>query len=423
LEYLPKSSDKKNVVGFFGDTMQSIYGSRIGNLQEYIEKNLVTEIIKNDNWRCSEAVIKLLNKIRTDIIQERKRRDGEVDKNLSGSVKFIYSNADEIDFASMKKHEVFNNWNFDDVAETKELYLTHSLIADKAGFGEIFRIYNNDEIIKQVKKIKTELNKDNRLPEIKSKTFEEVLNMQIVNEANNYKNFIEYNKDLFENTKSVLFEDLLKVHLNMDQLIGDNRDKLINHLKKIQEKIYLYETNQVNEFIKKTDYKILTVSDKVKLKSAIDCIVNKKNKTIESVVNFADEKGIVKKDDNFTNFVNENQYVYNRIKSLPFTEIVNLYKFEEDLTPYSTQHGIKGAEFDNVFVILDNGRWNQYNFQYLFEETTGKESVIERTQKMFYVCCSRAKKNLVVFYHKPSNNVLTKAKDWFGRGNVQEVSE
>jgi DNA helicase-2/ATP-dependent DNA helicase PcrA len=206
-------------------------------LQEYIEKNLVTEIIKNDNWRCSEAVIKLLNKIRTDIIQERKRRDGEVDKNLSGSVKFIYSNADEIDFASMKKHEVFNNWNFDDVAETKELYLTHSLIADKAGFGEIFRIYNNDEIIKQVKKIKTELNKDNRLPEIKSKTFEEVLNMQIVNEANNYKNFIEYNKDLFENTKSVLFEDLLKVHLNMDQLIGDNRDKLINHLKKIQEKI------------------------------------------------------------------------------------------------------------------------------------------------------------------------------------------
>jgi hypothetical protein len=51
-------------------------------------------------------------------------------------------------------------------------------------------------------------------------------------------------------------------------------------------------------------------------------------------------------------------------------------------TPYSTQHGIKGAEFDNVFVILDNGRWNQYNFQYLFEETTGKESVIERTQKI-----------------------------------------
>ncbi|NOX25596.1 MAG: N-6 DNA methylase [Deltaproteobacteria bacterium] len=60
------------------------------------------------------------------------------------------------------------------------------------------------------------------------------------------------------------------------------------------------------------------------------------------------------------------------------------------------------AEFDNVFVILDNGRWNQYNFKYLFEKTRGEESAIERTQKMFYVCCSRAKKSLVVFYHKPT---------------------
>ncbi len=128
------------------------------------------------------------------------------------------------------------------------------------------------------------------------------------------------------------------------------------------------------------------------------------------------------KDNNFSNYVCENQYVYNRVKSLPFTEIINLYKFEEDLTPYSTQHGIKGAEFDNVFVILDNGKWNQYNFKYLFEETSGKDSVLERTKTMFYVCCSRAKKNLVVFYHKPSDAVLTKAKKWFGNENVQEVS-
>jgi len=302
------------------------------------------------------------------------------------------------------------------------LYLTHSLIADKAGFGEIFRIYNNDEIIKHINKIKTKLKKDDRLSEIEGETFEDVLNMKVVNEVNNYKNFIDDNKALFENTKPVIFEDLLKVYLNTDQLIGDNRDKLITHLKKIQEKIYLYETNQVNEFIKKTDYKILTVDDKVKLKSAIDYIVNKKNETIENVVNFADEKGILKKDDNFTNFIKENQYVYQRVKNLPFTEIINLYKFEEDLTPYSTQHGIKGAEFNNVFVILDNGRWNQYNFKYLFEEIREKESVIERTQKMFYVCCSRAKKNLVVFYHKPSDAVLAKATDWFGSENVQEVS-
>jgi DNA helicase-2/ATP-dependent DNA helicase PcrA len=212
LEYLPESSDKKNVIGFFGDSMQSIYGSRVGNLQEYIDKNLVAEITKDDNWRCSETVIELLNKIRTDgIRQERKRRDDEANKDLSGSVKFIYSKADEVDFKSIKKQELFNQWYFNDVGETKELYLTHSLIADKAGFGEIFRIYNNDEIIKQVKKIKVKLKKDGRLPEIEDKTFEDVLNMKVVNEANNFKNFVKDNQDLFKNTKPVLFEDLLKI--------------------------------------------------------------------------------------------------------------------------------------------------------------------------------------------------------------------
>ena len=71
---------------------------------------------------------------------------------------------------------------------------------------------------------------------------------------------------------------------------------------------------------------------------------------------------------------------------------------------------------------MDNGRWNQYDFKYLFEETNGKESTIESTKKMFYVCCSRTKKNLVVFYYKPSNAVLAKAKGWFGNENIQEVS-
>ncbi len=66
------------------------------------------------------------------------------------------------------------------------MYLTHSLIANKAGFGEIFRVYNNDEIIKHAKKIKAKLKKDNCLPKIKGKTFEDVLNMKIVNEAKNW---------------------------------------------------------------------------------------------------------------------------------------------------------------------------------------------------------------------------------------------
>lgn len=424
LEYFPKSSNKKSVIGFFGDSMQSIYGNRIGDLQNYIIKGSVKEITKDDNWRCSKMVINLLNKIRTDgIQQERKRKPDEVDKDLNGSAKFMYSNADTINIEDIKKHKIFEDWDFTDFAETKELYLTHNLIADKAGFGDIFKIYNNDEIIKHVKKIKRKLKDENYLADIEGKTFSEVLDLKIVNQANNFNKFISENSMLFENAKSILFEKLTKIYLDSDQLIGDNRDKLITHLLKIQERLHLYNSKKVNEFVKKTDYKILSVGDKKKLKESIETLVSMKEQTVEEVVNFADDKNIAKKDDNFSNFVKENTYIYDRVKRLPFEEIINLYNFEEDLTPYSTQHGIKGAEFDNVFVILDNGKWNQYNFKYLFEETSDKESIIERTKKMFYVCCSRTKNNLVVFYHKPSDIVLDMARHWFEKDNLIDVNQ
>ena len=424
LKYLPASSKKKNIIGFFGDSMQSIYSNRVGNLQNYIEEGLVKEIRKVDNWRCSETVIDLLNKIRTDGIQQkRKIKLSEVDKDLNGSAKFIYSNADIFDIDEIKRRKVFKDWDFKNFTETKELYLTHNLIAGKAGFSDIFEIYNNDEIIKHVKKIKRKLKEENCLADIEGKTFSEILDLKIVNQANNFNKFISDNSMLFENAKLMLFEKLTKIYLDSNQLIGDNRDKLITHLKKIQERLHLYNSKKVNEFVKKTDYKILSVGDKKKLKESIETLVSMKEQTIEEVVNFADDKNIAKKDDNFNNFIKENTYIYDRVKQFPFEEIINFYNFEEDLTPYSTQHGIKGAEFDNVFVILDNGKWNQYNFKYLFEETNGKESIIERTKKMFYVCCSRAKNNLVVFYHKPSSKVLDMARYWFGKDNLIDANQ
>ena len=389
-----------------------------------IAEGLVKEITIDDNWRCSKTVINLLNKIRTDNIrQERKIKPDEVDKDLNGSAKFMYSNADTININDIKMHTIFEDWDFNDSAEIKELYLTHNLIADKAGFGNIFKVYNNDEIIRHVKKIKRKLKEENCLADIEGKTFSEALDLRIVNQANNFNKFISENSMLFENAKSIPFEKLTRINLGNDQLIGDNQDKLIAHLLKIQERLHLYNSKKVNEFVKKADYKILSVDDKKKLKESIETLVSMKKQTIEDVVNFADDKNIVKKDDNFNNFVKEKIYVYDRVKQLPFKEIISLYNFKEDLTPYSTQHGIKGAEFDNVFVILDNGKWNRYNFKYLFEETSGKESIIERTKKMFYVCCSRAKNNLIVFYHKPSNKVLDMARYWFEKNNLIEVNQ
>ncbi|MGR5879170.1 hypothetical protein ACT7DO_07340 [Bacillus pacificus] len=68
---------------------------------------------------------------------------------------------------------------------------------------------------------------------------------------------------------------------------------------------------------------------------------------------------------------------------MKYQEFQNLFKYLEGFTPFSTQHKIKGEEFDNVLVILDNGKWNKYNFEYLFCNRVDKRRVLERSQKIF----------------------------------------
>ncbi|MGV2354153.1 UNVERIFIED_CONTAM: UvrD-helicase domain-containing protein, partial [Pseudomonas aeruginosa] len=66
-----EQSDKKNVIGFFGDSMQSIYDDGVGNLNQY---NL-TKIVKTQNRRNPRVVIEVANKFRDDDIEQRPSED------------------------------------------------------------------------------------------------------------------------------------------------------------------------------------------------------------------------------------------------------------------------------------------------------------------------------------------------------------
>jgi DNA helicase-2/ATP-dependent DNA helicase PcrA len=425
LKYLQNEKNGKCLIGLFGDSMQSIYDRRVGDIKEYVTEGLVNEVIKPDNWRCSNAVITLINKIRDDgIIQEA---SGD---NIEGAIAFLYSNSEEINIEDVKKHPAFTEWAPSDTA--KELYLTHRLISKKAGFETLFEIYDKDRIIEHIQKIKDELKKyPEKEDSIAGKTFGEVLDLKIAKEGKPYAEFIIKNRDLFEATKGILFEDLRKIYLNKDQLVeggsekkegrGDKKDDLIKHLSRIQKCIYLYDNNLVHDFLRLTEFKIRSASDKRKLKEIMEEIRKPKEKTIEDIINYADAMGIVRKDDNLKDFIREKKYVFDRVRQVKFSEFICLFNYEEGFSPYSTQHGIKGAEFDNVFVVLDNGEWKEYNFEYLFTNRTDKESIIKRTRRIFYACCSRTKKNLIVYYHKPSSSVVEMAKLWFGEKNVIQI--
>lgn len=79
---------------------------------------------------------------------------------------------------------------------------------------------------------------------------------------------------------------------------------------------------------------------------------------------------------------------------------------------FSTEHGVKGEEYDNVVFVISKG-WNQYQFETYAPMITGKAAIpsgkqasFERNRNLFYVCCSRPKKRLFFFVSIPIDPIF-----------------
>lgn len=91
------------------------------------------------------------------------------------------------------------------------------------------------------------------------------------------------------------------------------------------------------------------------------------------------------------------------------TEFWGYRNYLAEQSPFSTQQGIKGAEFDRVLVIADDEESSHFQFSYdkyfgivdlsdgdRKNLAEGKETQSERTRRLFYVCCTRAMTDLAV---------------------------
>jgi DNA helicase II / ATP-dependent DNA helicase PcrA len=442
---------KKNIIGFFGDAMQSIYEDGIGNLDQYKgeETDKVKEIKKEQNRRNPLKVIELANRLRTDGITQVPSSDQKAPNMTNGTVKqgevlFISSTSGNLE--ELKTHLTTNySWDFTNGKKTKELNLTHNLIADKAGFRSLMDIYDDDPILGLKDDIvaKIKYNKKNNKEEIEisdTDTLDTVVDkFKLKNVKKQLKKDVlleDPNKaELYNLLKDKRFFEVKKMYLNKDSLLddkkqeeedenkkGSKRDNLIKHLFKVQKNIYLYSTGQYNEFLRITDYRhnIKSIADKRVLKDNIESLVDVGDKTIEEIIIESHEKGVCLIDERLERFRTDKEYLYNRVKKIKFKEFQKLFEYLEGKTPFSTKHKTKGDEFEDVLVVLDNGGWNKYNFENLFLGG-GSANVLSNSQKLFYVCCTRAKEKLVVFYHNPSTTVLAKAKEWFGNANVISI--
>ena len=182
-------------------------------------------------------------------------------------------------------------WDFSCANKTKELNLTHNLIADKAGFRTLMDVYDKDLILAFKKRIKDYIKDNNIMEDFSDKTFGEVVEflqrgksgkeLKKVQPTPSMQQFIDTNEDLYSYALNYDYSLLSKIHIDKDQLLddkkqsddddkkkGSKRDNLIRHLFKIQRNIELYKDRLFNEFLRRTDYPpVKTISDKRILKN------------------------------------------------------------------------------------------------------------------------------------------------------------
>ncbi|WP_431167642.1 UvrD-helicase domain-containing protein [Tenacibaculum halocynthiae] len=446
-----KNQKRKNIIGFFGDAMQSIYDDGIGDdFNKYVDSGYVKREIKKQNRRNPLSIINLANELRTDSVSQEpseqkdapNMQDGKIKK---GEIKFLYSKKElSIDNVIKKyKNEYFEDWDFEDTKNTKQLNLTHKLIADSGGFIDLYNIYDADPIVKICSEIRKKCkDKDYDLDvDLKIEECVKTIDAEFPKQKrypSKKELLIQAKSDIGEESYSIIenlpYKDLKKIYITKDSLIddkkqsneeegkkGSKRDRLIKHLMQIQSIILHYEKEEFSDFIKKTTYPLYFGRDKKVLKDLIDSF-SIKGKTIEQVIELAHEKGICLKNDKLDSFIDKNKYLYSRVKNLPYSTFQKLFNYLEGYTPFSTQHKVKGTEFDNVLVLMDDGKWNKYDFSSVFTGTASRQSKLSRSQKIFYVCCTRAKENLIVYYETPSSQVITKAQKWFGKNNVIPIT-
>lgn len=395
-------------IGLFGDSMQSIYENGVGNVNAYIDEAVLVAVPKADNFRCSYEVIEVINQLRLDgILQDvalKKIDNGEYENEIArhGLVKVLYSVVDQ-------KPNAFS------LPEEKEKF---QAIIDKL-IIEAKKVVENPKIL--------------------------VLTNKAIAEKNGFKRLYKVFDDRYSDVSD-------RMEKYLDSILVMDVGELCNlYLKK--------EYNLLIKHIRKGGYTISNVSDKKRLHDIMQNIIDNKNLSIQEVIEIAITNKLIKPTETYKNKLesnanfldqlkNDHRYqefkelylkgkkTFNQIKDsisleskeefskyeslwkqeqfiqkissdeLKFDEILNYTKYLNEETEYITMHKTKGTSIESVIVVMEEYFWNNYDFSLLYlpqDESKMEKKIV--SQKLIYVACSRARKNLVCVKVLTSNEV------------------
>lgn len=369
LNRLPSLSSKP-VVSYFGDPMQQIYDKRAG---DFLPNPNGKIIYKTDNFRCATSVISLLNKLRDDLEQEPSGNN-----TAEGSVEVVIAQAKEgegyrkaytleqLDRVTAIYEQVITYWQFLDEPNYKQLFLARKMIARRLGFLKLHDLFNGDFASNRAKD-----------------QFE----------SGDYflmKPFIELIFPIASSYKDKNWSEMFEVFKSISPNYkpdGKNRDKSFNKI-----------VDSMNKVAAKLDE---LISSNATTKQVLDfCISQNLIRASERLFEHFNRNARTEKFDPDTNQQDKGEWLADEFFKLNTSDLESYVQFLLDKTPFSTQHGVKGEEYQNVLVVIDDkeAAWNSYNYiGHLTPKTLGREPTDRQrslTSKLFYVCCSRAEENL-----------------------------
>ncbi len=360
--------------GFFGDAWQTIYQNN--NACGLIEHPNLKVINKGSNFRCAPKIVEILNKIRPDLPQQSAIDDFEgivqvvTSEDYCGVRRSERNFKDDLPIEELRERIecIKNSLKEKTVDEdVKVLMITHKVLASQQGYERLFDIISDS---------------------LKDK--EDALLVY-------FMNMIEpiYNALINSDTK-LLFDSL-----------GVKRYPITKKSEKIK-----WQTLKKNLEIARTKksidvLQVVIESELIPLAPKIEELYKQYNSDPNHSYGNANIKAIL---------------------DLDYSQFLSAIHFLYPESEFSTEHGVKGEEYDNVVVVVSRG-WNQYQFDTYVPMINKpvekeKEAAFIRNRNLFYVCCSRPIKRLLLFISIPVNEDFKKALvDIFGKNNIFTYKE
>jgi DNA helicase-2/ATP-dependent DNA helicase PcrA len=419
-------------VGLFGDSEQAIYDDGIGSAKRFIDDGRLTLIEKEDNYRCSPQVIDVANKFRSDGLVQKvglKKVDGKLEEpeEREGEATFYYSikppapekptlpkkgDSDEIRSAYLIAKEKFDleieEYKLDlsrrleeltsfaqaDIGEHVLLKLPNKSVARDANFGNLYDLFDakfrdtREEIKKQLDRL--QFGQLSEILQLFERSSEDIRSYNKLIGLLKKQGFSIKNKQDKRELYSML-EEFLKsdeaAYFVMEQAINAGLISLSD-----SHKSYLTRRDrELERFAEDTSFsafkKLLKHGCNTK-KQMCDYLAENDDVDLASEVveeRYEQLKKDVQSEAFFAGLFG------NDIK---LKEVLAFFKYENDDSNFMTMHKTKGTGIENVVVVLDEFKWNKYDFGSCFRAEDDNPARQALTKKLLYVACSRAKKNL-----------------------------